>query len=156
MTPVNAEEPLPDDFVKVVPEKEDYDDEEKIEFPSGRAALPTFSAAFAKDTPPSQMKFGGPRLGPRFTNPAIQPFEPQPEVSIPQQQTGTLPSHKTTYSRDMYVRETRTAPNMDGSTLYETSNYPSRSASIRSSGSYNNYKSSHSRDEKFSDRWMIE
>ena len=152
---------MPDDFVQVVPDGErggkDYDDEEKIEFPSGRGALPTFSAAFAKDTPPSQMKFGGPRLGPHFNNPSIQPFEPQPEDLSPPQQIKPLPRHQTTYSRDLY---TSSVSNTDGATLYDSSRHPSRSGSIGSLGSYETYKSNASSDrsrfDKFSNRWMIE
>ena len=176
--PVNAEEPLPDNFEPVVPAGKVYDDEEKVEFPSGRGALPTFSAAFARDTPPSQMKFGPPRLGPRFTNPSIEPFESSSEGRSSQRTTaysGYQHSQGTSdsgYQTETYVRQTLS----DQATVFNQGHI-ARQASVGSQRSYASYSSNSSaktygsnrsfgsnsatsgsdrRNDPFSKRWMIE
>lgn len=92
LVPVNAEEPLPDEFVPVSVNKETTSDEEKVDFPSSRGALPTFSAAFAKNTPPSEMRFGTPRVGPRFTSPSLEPFESSTDGISVQSSVSSQPS----------------------------------------------------------------
>ncbi|EJD04260.1 uncharacterized protein FOMMEDRAFT_133567 [Fomitiporia mediterranea MF3/22] len=166
---LNAEEPLPDNFEPVVAKGQMYDDEEKVEFPSGRAALPTFSVAFAMDVPPSQMKFSPPRLGPRFTNPSIEPFESSTEDSASQRTTDSGYRTQTTYSRETYQRETPSdaGPFADQRQLSrQTSVGSQRSYSSHSSdkshgsnhsyGSYSTTTSSRGRNDPFSNRWMIE
>ncbi|KAL5535245.1 hypothetical protein ACEPAF_3339 [Sanghuangporus sanghuang] len=176
---LNAEEALPDNFEPVTPRGQVYDDE-KVEFPSGRAALPTYSAAFAQNTPPRQMKFSPARVGPRFTNPSIEPFE------IDSSSRGTILTDisdlpgtyvqrsndsgyqtETIYSRDTYSRQT--VP--DGATLYDQRqlarqmsvgsqrSYSSTSTSsiVKAHGSKHSYGSdSGQRNDPFSKRWMIE
>ncbi|KAI5123715.1 hypothetical protein M0805_000309 [Coniferiporia weirii] len=167
---LNAEEPLPDDFVPVVSGKEVYDEEEKVEFPSGRAALPTFSAAFGRSVPPSQMRFGPPRLGPRFTNPSLEPFELQRDDKA--SRAPDVPVQPTAYLGDTHSRVTMPPANTntDGATLFSSS---SRPTSVGSQKSYSSFGSSSSaethgrdsspsaylagrRNEAFSGRWMIE
>ena len=178
---VNAEEPLPDNFEPVGPQKMDNVDEEKVEFPSGQGALPTFSAAFPKDTPPSQMRFASPRVGPRFANPSIEPFESDRSSrgtndsghhrTFSRQSNDSGHWTQTTYSREAYLRETVS----DAPPLYDQHRQLSRQASIGSQrslsssdshssvksskvsyGSYSSNSSSPRRNDPFSNRWMIE
>ncbi|KAH8120511.1 hypothetical protein DFH11DRAFT_1757718 [Phellopilus nigrolimitatus] len=153
---LNAEEPLSDDFIPAVSKKQRYEDEEKIEFPSGRAALPSYSVAFGRGDevpPPSRMKFGPPRLGPRFTNPSLEPFEQQLDES--NAQVPSIPATQTTYSKALYSEGnamSTTAAGTNGSTLYGLAQ-PTRPLSIGSQRSYASYgsdssatKSQHSND----------
>lgn len=146
--PVNAEEPLPDDFVSVAINRETVTDGgEKVEFPSGRGALPTFSAAFGKDTPPSQMKFGTPRLGPRFTTPSIEPFETPTEGRSVQSSFSAQPGSYGTASPVQIFTSASTADNQHF-----------RSGSIASQKSYSTYKSatnSYSSRDSWSDRQRV-
>ncbi|KAL5534527.1 hypothetical protein ACEPAG_990 [Sanghuangporus baumii] len=176
---LNAEEPLPDNFEPVTPQGQVYDDE-KVEFPSGRAALPTYSAAFAQNTPPRQMKFSPARVGPRFTNPSIEPFETDSSSrgtiltdvsSIPgiyvQRSNDSGYQTETIYSRDTYSRQT--VP--DGATLHDQRQLARRMSvgsqisysSTSTSSTVKTHTSKHSygsdsgqRNDPFSKRWMIE
>ena len=174
-----AEEPLPDNFEPVVPRGQTYDSE-KVEFPSGRAALPTYSAAFAQNTPPKQMNFS-PRVGPRFTNPSIEPFETDsssrgttiltdvsslPGTYAQRSNDSGYQSNETTYSRDTYYRQTLS----DGATLYDqrqlsrhvsvgsqrSYNSASSSSTVKTHGSNPSYSSTGPRNDPFSKRWVIE
>ena len=150
---VNAEEPLPDEFEPVMAEKGARLDGEKIEFPTGRGALPTFSAAFGKDTPPSQMKFGTPRLGPRFTSPSLEPFETPTEGRSVQ---SSFSAQSGSYN-DAYSGRWNTS-----NTAMDTQH--ARSGSIASHKTYSSYKSSGSSSSgssqqhanPFSKKWEIE
>ena len=125
---MNAQEPLHD-----YQEQEYEYDDEKVEFPSNRA-LPTFSAAFGKGDevpPPSQMKFGPPRMGPRFTNPSIAPFEPQPPEPSP------LPS--TIYSKETYINSN--SPSPTEYRVYDNIPQLSRQLSNGSQRSYSSFRS---------------
>lgn len=131
---MNAQEPLPDETTTDWNSKSDYDDEEKVEFPSGRP-LPTFSAAFGNDVPPSQMRFGPPRLGPRFNNPSIEPFDPQPPVES---------DAMTTYSKSSASRTNSSVYHGGEPLKIAEWNEHARSASIGSQRSMSSYKSNSS------------
>ncbi|TDL28868.1 hypothetical protein BD410DRAFT_738658 [Rickenella mellea] len=80
---LKGQEPLDDEFSS---DNGSDDDSEKVSFPSANGPVPTFSVAFGKGDevpPPSQMRFGPPRLAPRFINPPQEPFEPQPTQLSP-------------------------------------------------------------------------
>lgn len=130
---MNAQEPLSDDAEPDWDSRDAYD-EEKVEFPSGRAALPTFSAAFGPGTPPSQMKFGPPRLGPRFNNPSLEPFDPQPSAE-------TVSSEQTIYSKTSQSRSNSSASRGTIPIRVLEENGHVRSASVNSQKSYSSYRS---------------
>lgn len=96
---VQAQVPLPgEDFDSVkAPSDRDSYYAEKVAFPSLETSVPTFSAAFGKgdEVPlPTQMfpaATAGTRLGPRFNNPSLEPFDRQPD-------SVTQPSVARTYS----------------------------------------------------------
>lgn len=96
------------------------------------------------------MKFGPPRLGPRFNNPSIEPFEtPTPT------ERDSESNYQTTYSRDTYVRETIA----DNATVYQT--HMARQASVGSQKSFSSFRSdssakSNGSNLSMSKRWMIE
>ncbi len=83
-TQVNAEEPLPgDDFEPALPYNEKGGDEEKVDFPSYEAPVPTYSAAygFGPSVPPPAYMSAPRKLGPRFFAKDAAPFDPQPTLS---------------------------------------------------------------------------
>lgn len=159
---VNAQELL-DDSASEWGSKDAYDDEEKVEFPSGRP-LPTFSAAFGNDVPPSQMRFGPPRLGPRFNNPSLEPFDPQPPMD------SGISDHLTTYSKSSVTTTNSSASHSNEPLAIAEWKDHARSASVGSQKSYSSYKSSSSQRSHNSSRsaqlygsavgpdrrWMIE
>lgn len=147
---MNAEEPLPDEFVQVTSEKHLRSDEEKVEFPVGRrGALPTYSAAFGKDTLPRQMNFGTPRLGPRFTSPSLEPFE------TPTEGRSVQSSFSASSRSDAHSGRWNSSR-----TLSEAQHV--RSNSVASHNSYSTYKStissssSQQHPNPFSKKWEIE
>jgi len=158
---LNAQEPLPgDDFSPVQPDNVTSSDPEKVEFPSARGGIPTFSVAFGKDNdvpPPSQMNFGPPRLGPRFTNPPLEPFDPQPLEGFEQS------LNPTTYSKPASGAVDAQSDVDTGSVHLsrQLTNGSQRSfASQKSSASTDSYRSdTSSRNNVYLDRskrWVIE
>lgn len=74
---LNAEQPLPNDFVYY-----GGSDIEKVDFPSNEKPIPTYSATFGsgQEVPPPSQMFT--TQGPRFFNRLAQPFETAP-IAVP-------------------------------------------------------------------------
>ena len=156
-TPVNAEEPLPDDFVPATLEEGINADGEKVDFPSGRGALPTFSVAFANDTPPSQMKFGTPRLGPRFTSPSVEPFETPTEGRSVQSSFSAQSGSYGGALRGPTIRS-ETIPHFRSGSISSQNSYSTykSTGSSTSTSSLNKPRADRLQANPFSKKWAIE
>ncbi|KZT06306.1 uncharacterized protein LAESUDRAFT_737029 [Laetiporus sulphureus 93-53] len=81
---LNAQEPISDDdFLPTAVETKGSEDVEKAHFPSDGLPIPTYLVSAAPPSPlasPVDPQFAPRRLGPRFFNPSLQPFEPQPDT----------------------------------------------------------------------------
>lgn len=136
-------------------------DPEKVEFPTTRAGVPTFSAAFGRGAevpPPSQMRFTPPSLGPRFSTPSLEPFEPQ-HGDEDAQPLPALSISSTRYSKPSLIVVDRDIGN---ETAFNT-NTLSRQVSNASEKSFDSYKSGSSGASETgtyksakSKRWVIE
>lgn len=91
---LNAQEPLTSDNL-FTPNPSDM---EKVEFPSEKVPIPTFSVAFGSSDevpPPSQTQFAPRQMGPRFFNNHLEHFDPQP----PRAAFTRPPSHRRSFTR---------------------------------------------------------
>jgi len=149
---LNAQEPLDDENTPPAYTPYSFSDPEKVEFPTARGGIPTFSAAFGRGDevpPPSQMKFGPAKLGPRFFNPDAEPFEQQRG----DEDARSVSSFGTTY---------QTAPSAPRESVrsVEAVNFNttqlSRTISTGSQRSVESYKTTGSFDSMKSKRWVIE
>ncbi|KLO19986.1 hypothetical protein SCHPADRAFT_863681 [Schizopora paradoxa] len=154
---LNAQEPLDDENSPPAYTANAYADPEKVEFPTARGGVPTFSAAFGRGDevpPPSQMKFGPApaKLGPRFSNPDAEPFEPQPGDEDARS-LSSVGSNGTTYGKaSSGTRDSQMF--IDAVTFNSTQ--LSRQVSASSQRSMESYKTAGSFDSMKSKRWVIE
>lgn len=133
---VAAQEPIPDERV---PEPfvagKNEDDLEKVDFPSHKEAIPTFSATFGSgdEVPPPSQMFNGRQRGLRFYNQSVDSFDAQgPSIHRPPS-TGTL------------------SPEQDDVNSTHSSEHTTNTALTRS-----NSHSSQSSNASRSKRWVIE
>jgi len=149
---LNAQELLEDENTPPAYTPYPNSDPEKVEFPNARGGVPTFSAAFGRGDevpPPSQMRFGPPQLGPRFSNPDAEPFETQPG----DEDARSLSSIGTTYEKASSAP--RESPMFIDAANFNTTQL-SRNVSTGSQRSVESFETTGSFDSMKSKRWVIE